>query len=77
MDGRALLEILKRPESAWTSIPVIVFSTSSSREDISASYHAHANAFVTKSMTYDGFQHSFGKIHEFFGSVAVLDREST
>jgi two-component system response regulator len=73
MDGRELLNIIKASGSRWTSIPVIVFTTSSASEDISRSYHAHANAFVIKAIGYDDFQQALSKIHDFFGNVASLD----
>jgi CheY-like chemotaxis protein len=74
MDGRELLRVLKAGDSPWKSIPVVVFTTSSARADIAASYEAYANAFVTKSIDYDDFQYDLGTIHEFFGTVASLDR---
>jgi CheY-like chemotaxis protein len=74
MDGRELLAVLKAPDSPWKSIPVIVFTTSSAAEDIARSYNAYANAYVTKAMSYDGFQEALDKIYEFFGTVASLDR---
>jgi CheY-like chemotaxis protein len=75
MDGRELLHVIKASDSVWKSIPVIVFTTSSAREDITRSYRAHANAFVTKAIGYDDFQQALAKIHEFFGDVASLDRD--
>jgi CheY-like chemotaxis protein len=74
MDGRELLTVIKAEDSRWKRIPVIVFTTSSAGEDIARSYSAHANAYVTKSIDYDDFQQALSKIHEFFGSVASLDR---
>lgn len=74
MDGRELLHVLKQPGSAWASIPVIVFTTSSSHEDVANCYRSYANAFVIKALTYDAFQLSLGKIHDFFGRVASLDK---
>jgi two-component system response regulator len=74
MDGRELLEVIKAADSPWKSIPVIVFTTSSAAEDIARSYRAYANAFVTKAIDYNDFQGALTKIHEFYGSVASLDR---
>ncbi len=70
MDGRELLSILKDDDSDWKTIPVVVFTTSSATEDITASYSHHANAFVTKALDFDGFQHALAEIHKFFGEVA-------
>ncbi|GAA5199236.1 response regulator [Rugosimonospora acidiphila] len=74
MDGRELLQVIKAPDSPWKAIPVIVFTTSSAAEDIARSYDAYANAFVTKAIDYNDFQGALAKIHEFFGTVASLDR---
>jgi CheY-like chemotaxis protein len=75
MDGRELLQVVKAVDSPWRRIPVIVFTTSSAAEDIARSYNAYANAFVTKAIDYNAFQEALAKIHEFFGSVASLDRD--
>jgi len=71
MDGRELLSILKDEASAWKTIPVVVFSTSAAVEDVAASYAKHANAYVTKSLDFDGFQRSITEIHRFFGEIAT------
>jgi two-component system response regulator len=71
MDGRQLLSIIKDDDSEWRTIPVVVFTTSSATEDITASYSQHANAFVTKALDFDGFQRSLREIHRFFGEVAT------
>jgi two-component system response regulator len=76
MDGRELLGRIKAPDSPWKSIPVIVFTTSSAAEDVAHSYRGYANAFVTKAIAYDDFTAALAKIHEFFGEVARLDRDS-
>ncbi len=72
MDGRELLSILKDDDSDWRTIPVVVFTTSSAEEDVTASYSHHANAFVTKAMDFDGFQSSLAEIHRFFGETAAI-----
>jgi CheY-like chemotaxis protein len=72
MDGRELLGILKDDDSAWRTIPVVVFTTSSAEEDVLSSYAQHANAFVTKALDFDGFQRSLSEIHRFFGEIARI-----
>jgi len=72
MDGRELLSILKDEASEWKTIPVVVFSTSAALEDVVASYANHANAYVTKSLDFDGFQRSITEIHRFFGEIASV-----
>jgi CheY-like chemotaxis protein len=45
--GRVCLQEIKaNPE--WSDIPVIIFSTSSSTEDIQQSYEHYANAYICK-----------------------------
>lgn len=51
------LEILKKLKQSMTlrTIPVVVFSTSSSREDIDSCYSEYANCFITKPVDFDEF----------------------
>ncbi len=47
LDGREVLARIKTND-ALKAIPVIVLSTSSSREDVLRSYELHANCYLTK-----------------------------
>ena len=51
------LDILKKLKQSpmLKAIPVVVFSTSSSRDDIESCYMAHANCFITKPVDFDEF----------------------
>lgn len=51
------LEILKKLKKSLVlrTIPVVVFSTSSSREDIDNCYSEYANCFITKPVDFDEF----------------------
>lgn len=51
-DGREVLKELKS-QSAYRTIPVVVFTTSSSQQDKLISYEAGANCFVSKPDTFD------------------------
>lgn len=53
------LDILKKLKSSLRlrSIPVVVFSTSSSRDDIDNCYREFANCFITKPVDFDEFVH--------------------
>lgn len=64
MDGRDLLAILKADERL-RAIPVVAFTTSAADTDVAASYHAHANAYVTKPLTADEFTNAVTHIHSF------------
>lgn len=53
-DGIDLLRRVKQ-EPRWKHIPVVLFSTSSSRADIALANSLHAEAFYTKPGTYQEF----------------------
>jgi two-component system, chemotaxis family, response regulator Rcp1 len=70
-DGRQLLAEMKvDPELA--SIPVIVFTSSASEEDILNSYSLHANAYITKPLALEQFTSVIRRIEEFWLSTAQL-----
>lgn len=71
MNGRELLDILKRDEKLKT-IPVVVLTTSGAPEDVSSAYERHANAYVTKPVNLDDFIRTVRTIDTFF-----LDTAST
>ncbi|HEU5333007.1 MAG TPA: response regulator [Actinocrinis sp.] len=71
MNGRELLDILKRDESL-KKIPVVVLTTSGAPEDVSSAYERHANAYVTKPVNLDDFIRTVRSIDTFF-----LDTAST
>lgn len=52
MDGRQVLAEVKT-DAVLRAIPVVVFTTSASQDDINASYDRHANAYVTKPVDLD------------------------
>ena len=70
-DGREVLEELKA-DPAFSSIPVIVLTTSSAENDILRSYQLHANCYVTKPVNFDRFLECVRSIEQFWLSVVVL-----
>ncbi|MCH8532865.1 MAG: response regulator [Saccharospirillum sp.] len=46
-DGRSCLREIKQ-NTQWADIPIIIFSTSDSPEDIQNSYELHANSYICK-----------------------------
>jgi CheY-like chemotaxis protein len=52
-DGREALRLIKS-DPDFRKIPVVVFTTSSSEEDILLCYELGANAFITKPPTFQG-----------------------
>jgi CheY-like chemotaxis protein len=67
MDGREALAAVKSDPELGT-IPVVVFTTSDQPDDVTASYTAHANAYVTKPLDPDEFDAAIDKIYSFTGS---------
>lgn len=71
LDGRELLSIVKQDPSLCT-IPIVVLTTSVDRNDITASYRAHANAFLSKPADYDGFVRVLRALGDFWLGAAEL-----
>jgi CheY-like chemotaxis protein len=75
-NGRAVLEQIKN-DADLRSIPVVIFTTSASADDISGTYLLHANAYVTKPVDFDDFLHTVRQINGFFTRTARLPRPPT
>ncbi|NUR27277.1 MAG: response regulator [Catenulispora sp.] len=73
MDGREVLAEIKSDEKLM-DIPVVVLTTSSADEDIVRSYKLHANAYVTKPVTFNRFVEVVRQIDQFFVTVVTLPR---
>ncbi|MEV4254096.1 response regulator [Spirillospora sp. NPDC049652] len=68
-DGRAVLEEIKTDPDLG-SIPVVIFTTSSNPDDVTATYRRHANAYVTKPTDLDDFTTAVQNINGFFTRTA-------
>jgi CheY-like chemotaxis protein len=75
-DGRRVLEEIKGSVTLRT-IPVVILTTSASEADVLRSYHLHANSYITKPVSLDGFLKVVQSIDQFWLSIAKLPREST
>lgn len=75
VDGRQALVMIKTDER-FKSIPTVVFTTSSSDFDVSASYDARANVYVTKPINLDDYERVVIHIRNFFGHTVVLPRRT-
>lgn len=73
VDGRQVLAEVKA-DPALRTIPVVVFTTSATPDDVTASYAAHANAYVTKPIDLDEFEATLARIRGFFGGTVTLPR---
>jgi two-component system response regulator len=71
--GTEVLAFLKVDPELRT-IPVVVFTTSSSAEDIAECYRSYANAYVTKPTDFDEFLAVVNSIDHFFTETAALAR---
>jgi chemotaxis family two-component system response regulator Rcp1 len=73
-DGRRVLEEIKGSVTLRT-IPVVILTTSASEADVLRSYHLHANSYITKPVSLDGFLKVIQSIDQFWLSVVKLPRE--
>jgi CheY-like chemotaxis protein len=70
-DGREVLAEIKG-DPGFSTIPVVVLTTSHAEEDILRSYQLHANAYVTKPVDFERFIEVVRQIDEFFVTVVKL-----
>src|SRR6202046_4752931 len=73
-DGREVLEEIKKSPTLKI-IPVVILTTSASEADILKSYRLHANCYITKPVSLDGFLTVVKSIDNFWLSVVKLPRE--
>ncbi|TDN37088.1 response regulator [Hymenobacter sp. UV11] len=72
-DGRAVLDILKK-DPLLHSIPVIVFSTSSSSRDIEDCYRLGANSYLTKPIEYAALEEKIRLTIHYWLNASELPR---
>ncbi len=70
-DGREVLQEIKESETLKI-IPVVILTTSASEADILRSYSLHANCYITKPVSLDGFLTVVRSIDNFWMSVVKL-----
>ena len=70
-DGRQALKEIKDNITLKT-IPVIIFTTSKSREDIECTYEIGANCFITKPRTYSDLVKIIKSVVEFWLETVTL-----
>jgi len=73
--GHEVLEEMKK-DPELRLIPVVVFTSSSSREDIEAAYDRHANCYITKPGDLDDLVDVVRAIEAFWLTVVRLPRRS-
>lgn len=70
-DGREVLEEIKTDEDL-KRIPVVILTSSASERDIIDTYNDHANAYLTKPVSFDGFRDVVSKIEGFWFCITKL-----
>lgn len=70
-NGHEVLEFIKTQE-ATKHIPVIMFTTSSSEEDINRSYKNYVNCYITKPLDVNDFLQVVMNIDKFWVSIVQL-----
>jgi chemotaxis family two-component system response regulator Rcp1 len=75
-DGREVLTEIKESPTL-KSIPVVILTTSASEADILRSYRLHANCYITKPVSLNGFLEVIKSIDSFWLSVVKLPHEKS
>lgn len=71
MNGHEVVKYIKT-SAAFKQIPVIMFTTSASANDVLQSYANHANCFITKPVDVKEFQAAIASLENFWVSVVQL-----
>lgn len=74
---KAGLEVLReiKQDGRLKAIPVVVLTTSQSRDDIAGSYELHANCYVSKPVDFERFLNVIRSIEMFWLQTAKLPSE--
>lgn len=70
-DGHEVLAEIKA-DASLSSIPVVVLTTSNSKDDVVRAYGAHANCFIRKPVDFVRFTELMKSIEHFWFSVVTL-----
>lgn len=70
-DGREVLREVKSDENL-KSIPIVILTTSSAKEDVIKTYRNHANCYITKPVDFDQFLKVINAIEDFWLKVVRL-----
>ncbi|MFC6591635.1 response regulator [Deinococcus lacus] len=68
MDGLAVLEAIRK-NSATSTVPVVILSTSDDERDVGNCYERGANAYVVKPMDFGQFQDAVKVITDFWTNL--------
>ena len=76
VDGKDVLKYIKSSDYL-KSIPVIIFTTSSSEKDIQDCYNNYANCYITKPDNFNKFQEAIHTIENFWTAMVQLGVNKT
>jgi len=71
MDGSEVLEVVKN-DVELKAIPVVVLTSSGAASDIGTAYELHANAYLKKSIGFDGLRSTLSGFEAFWLTLACL-----
>jgi two-component system, chemotaxis family, response regulator Rcp1 len=71
LNGREVLESIKG-NRALRHIPVVILTTSSAQQDVSASYDLHVNCYIKKPLDFQQFAETVKSIEHFWFETAIL-----
>ena len=74
IDGREVLSIIKE-DVLLKQIPVVILTTSDSKEDILLTYRLHANCYIRKPVDMDEFINIIQAISDFWFNIVKLPKE--
>ena len=74
-NGQEVLAEIKADDNL-KNIPVVILTTSKSREDISKAYGLHANCYISKPVEFDAFTKVVQTIQDFWFYIVTLPAET-
>lgn len=75
VDGLSVLKFLKN-DSRFSSIPVVILSTSSDQDTISKAYKNGANKYIVKPISYDEFVEKIESLRNYWINTNTLFEEN-
>ena len=75
VDGLQVLRAI-RSDPLTASVPVVMLSATSEKEELDRCYEAGANSVVRKSLDFDELRHKIVKVHDFWLTVNEANRHS-
>lgn len=75
-DGRACLREMKA-HPTWAAIPIVIFSTSDSPDDIQHSYELHANSYICKPDDLTRLERILTTLYRYWFGVSTLSTQDS